>query len=235
MSLLIPAALSQPTAPSYTPKAYEMNNPSEAYLTLPEAGHTLTNAGDGFTVVMFFEVPNVDFPVANHTYLLNTTSTFLRFEAFSGTTARKLFFSFIDLGFAYIWRATSVTDFTKGQKYCLAMSYRVSDNRKQFYVNGVSEAPTGDVGVGGTPWLDLDWQIGTEGSTYWNLRVSHFWMTDTSIDLDANIGNFVTGGTTPVDNSNSCKIYMKMDDLDNDGSDSFTAGTPNGTPNNANW
>lgn len=239
MSLLIPALLGHPTgggSSGYTPKAYSMNNPAGTYLRLPYTGHTLSDPGTGFTFVAFFEVPSPDWVASETKYLLRGLSALMRFDAYTGTpTARPMYFTFIDVGYSTIWNGTTSTNFVPGQKYCLAMSFRTSDSRKQFYINGSPETLTGEGGSGGTPWLDLDWDLCASSGDVFGARLSHVWFHDESIDLSSGLGTFLTGTTTPVDNANGCKIYSKMDDLVTDDATAFTMDTPAGTPNNGNW
>lgn len=66
------------------------------------------------------------------------------------------------------------------------------------------------------------------------MKISHVWCKNTGDDLSSALSNYPTGGSTPLDNAKGCGIYMKMDDLINDGSTILTFAAPVGAPANGN-
>lgn len=238
MSLMGASILNQGGAASgggFTPKCYNLGSGTDLYLTTDVTATGLSN-GDAFTFVLAFELPDMDFVGAATYTVAGGPHCRLKFTAYEGDADSRPLTWIFSNGSAIVWEGKTTTWLDKATKYSIALSYE-DGVRAQCYLNGVSETVASETDNGGSVILADTLMLGTfyDLARFYPIRASHFWVKDASDDLSSVLSNYVTGGTTPVDNANSCQIYMKMDDLVNDGSTSLTFTAPNGTPANENW
>lgn len=241
MSLLIPALLSQVSPPAGpVAKAYDLGKDDlgaaadrNLYKTFGEMGLTDSTS---FTFVWFLQTPADAIGGSTTYYVARGPYIRVEFPPFTEVGGGcRLKWWFYNTSGQNPWEATTTTYLMPSTKYCIALAMN-SDGTRQLYVNGVSETiQEVSFTSAQTYYLRHNLDFGHYSGQYYNLKTGPFWFHDGFVDLSTNIGNFVTDGTTPVDNANGCKIYMKMDDLTNDGSggDAFTA--PAGIPFNTNW
>jgi hypothetical protein len=220
MSLLIPSLLQVPAeVGGFTPKCYDFGSGTDLYLTNSPDVSGMAFTSSEFTMVAAFELPDEDFGSSQNYRILGLYKTSIWFYQYdSGTTARKVTVTLRDSGIA--WEGKSTQALAKGQKYVIAVSYK-DGVRHQLYINGVAETVTSETLNGGVvytgPSLFLNSYYDLTGFT--NIRLSHVWLDDTSVDLA----------------SVAFHIYMKMDDFVNDGTFSTTFIAPNGTPTNEDY
>jgi hypothetical protein len=243
MSLLIPTLLSQPTGSGGgggAAKAYDLGkdsggSPANRYLRM-SSGHGVANT-TAFTLVMFLDLPSTTIGGSQNYWVARGPLWKLEFSAWTGSGGGcRLKWSFWNVANTQAtWEGRTTTYLLPNTKYCIALAFNNSGATRQLYVNGVSEPVQNETYNSGDVRFSDAQDFGKYSTTYYPMIMGPLWIADSFIDLSTNIGNFVTGGTSPVDNANGCEVYMDMTNLTNKGSGGNTLSAPDGTLYQVNW